>query len=112
MYKRGLSSVKKPTEAEVDILVTAAWGKKSTDHIILKMNEECGEVAGAFVKMKEGRLTEKDLLDELGDLLLASSQLAHRFNLTLEDVMTRRWEHIEVRLLNRIYTVQSNRKPE
>lgn len=57
----------------------------------LKLGEEAGEVQGAIVKMPEGRATEDDLKDEIGDVLICLSRLAAKLDMSLEELRDRRW---------------------
>ncbi len=56
----------KTFETEILEFATEQWGEKSLDGIGLKVAEESGEVAGALVKIPEGRATFEDLEKEVG----------------------------------------------
>lgn len=64
----------------------------------LKLGEESGEVQGAIVKLPEGRKTEQDLKDEIGDVLICLSRLAAKLGMTLDELRIARWRNIEHRL--------------
>lgn len=73
------------------------WGTKDIAGIALKLAEEAGEVAGAAVKIPEGRATVKDLLAEAGDCLIVLSQLAALNGTTLAKLRERRFVDIKAR---------------
>lgn len=73
------------------------WGEKTLDRIGLKLAEEAGEVAGALIKIPEGRATTEDLIKEMGDCLIVLSQLAAKHGLTLENICEKRFEEIRKR---------------
>lgn len=87
----------KTTETEILEFATAKWGEKSMERLLTKLAEETGEIAGAIIKIPEGRATEQDLDDELGDALIVLSQFAARRGTTLEALRARRFETIKER---------------
>ncbi len=70
------------------------WGPRTLDNCALKLAEECGEVCGAVSKMPEGRASQRDLEDEMGDVLIVLSQLAAKLETTLENLLEKRWTEI------------------
>lgn len=91
----------KTIEAEILEFATAQWGEKDLPAIGLKVGEEAGEVAGALVKIPEGRATLEDLDKEVGDLLIVLSQIAAKRGWTLEQLRAKRFEQIKARALVR-----------
>jgi NTP pyrophosphatase (non-canonical NTP hydrolase) len=73
-------------EKEILEFATNNWGEKDLCGIGLKLGEECGEIQGAIVKIPEGRATEQDLKDEIGDSLIVLSQLAAKMDTTLDEL--------------------------
>ena len=59
------------------------WGDAPTERVALKVAEEAGEIAGAIVKLSEGRRSVADVVHELGDLAYALEALAARFGTSL-----------------------------
>jgi NTP pyrophosphatase (non-canonical NTP hydrolase) len=56
-----------------------------------KLAEESGEVCGALIKIREGRVERSDVADELGDVLIVLSVLAGRYGYTLEELREQRF---------------------
>lgn len=88
------------TEKEILKFATEQWGEKDDAGIGLKLAEETGEVAGALLKIPEGRATEIDLRKEMGDVLIVLSQIAARHDWTLESIRTDRYEQVRQRAEN------------
>jgi NTP pyrophosphatase (non-canonical NTP hydrolase) len=88
-----------PPTIEQDILdfCESKWGEKDRQRIGLKLAEECGEVAGALIKIPEGRAFESDLDDEIGDCLIVLSQLAAKRGTTLAVLRAKRFHKIKTR---------------
>lgn len=85
-------------EAAVSVWHDAKWPGKSDDvWVSAKLAEEAGEVNGAVIKMSEGRKTETDLMDEMGDVLICLSVLAGRHDWTLDDLRARRLREVLAR---------------
>lgn len=84
-------------EGRIFRYVTDKWGPKSGADIALKLAEECGEVAGAVVRMDEERGDVDGIADELGDLLIVASQLAFLLGGTLDEIRAERWRVIQER---------------
>lgn len=74
-----------------------AFHPKTIDGLVLKLFEESGEVAGAAVKIPEGRATWDDFDDEVGDVLIVLSQIAAKRGTTLKELLQRRFEFIQQR---------------
>lgn len=89
------------TEDDILDFAERNWGSKTLAGIALKLAEETGEIAGACVKIPEGRATVSELDKELGDALIVLSQLAAKRGRTLEDLRAQRFEEIKVRALAR-----------
>lgn len=87
------------TEIEILQFAEDQWGERTLELIGLKVAEEAGEIAGAIVKIPEGRLTWADLDKEVGDLLIVLSQIAAKRGWTLEQLRTQRFEQIKERAL-------------
>ena len=92
----------KTTEEEILEFATAQWGAKDLPAIGLKVAEEAGEVAGALVKIPEGRAKWEDLDKEVGDLLIVLSQIAAKRGWTLFQLRAARFEQIKERALGRV----------
>lgn len=73
------------------------WNKSDAE-VALKLCEEAGEVGGAVIKRDEGRRTDQDLRDELGDLLIVASVLASRLGTTLHELRHNRFLEVEQRV--------------
>lgn len=84
-------------EGRIFRYVTDKWGPKSGVDIALKLVEECGEVAGAVVRMDEERGDVDKIADELGDVLIVASQLAFLLGSTLDEIRAERWRVIQER---------------
>lgn len=84
-------------ETQVTRFAEQQWGVKTLDGCLFKLAEEFGEVAGACVKIPEGRATEEDLKDELGDVLIVLSQFATKLDVTLQELLERRFQFIQQR---------------
>jgi NTP pyrophosphatase (non-canonical NTP hydrolase) len=89
------------TESEILDFAERNWGQKSLAGVALKLAEETGEIAGACVKIPEGRATEAELDKELGDALIVLSQLAAKRGTTLEALRAQRFEDIKIRAMKR-----------
>lgn len=85
------------TERKILDFAEQHWGEKSLSAIAARLAEECGEVAGAIIKEEEGRKTPRDLLNEIGDVLIVLSQLAAKRGMTLEDIREERFNYIQRR---------------
>lgn len=84
-------------ETQVTRFAEQQWGAKTLAGCGLKLAEEAGEVAGACVKIPEGRATEEDLKDEIGDVLIVLSQFATKLGVTLQELLERRFQFIQQR---------------
>ena len=73
------------------------WDDKSPRDIALKLCEEAGEVAGAAVKIREGRAKLRDMDDEVGDVLIVLSQYAAQRETTLDELRKQRFVFIQAR---------------
>lgn len=87
----------KTTEAEILAFAMEQWGEKDWSGIGLKLGEEAGEIAGALVKIPEGRASLEDLDDEVGDILIVLSQIAARRGTTLLKLREARFQEIKRR---------------
>lgn len=70
------------------------WGGPEIKTLVkcaLKVAEEAGEVAGAAIKMDEGRRTAQDLADEAGDVVIALATALNRAGVSLGDAVMQRW---------------------
>jgi len=85
------------TEQQILDFATAQWGEKTMERLANKLAEETGEIAGAIVKIPEGRATENDLVKELGDALIVLSQFAAKLGTTLEILRAARFAQIQER---------------
>lgn len=63
----------------------------------LKFAEEAGEVAGAVIKMLEGRKTQGDLANEIGDSIIALAGLAEVADINLATAVVARWSSVRER---------------
>lgn len=90
------------TEKEILAFCVERWGEKDLSDIALELCEESGEVAGAVVKLPEGRATLEDLDDEIGDVLIVLSQIAARRGTTLEELRANRFARIHARSLTAV----------
>jgi len=88
------------SEDEILEFAEAMWGVESMERLGIKLAEECGEVAGAIVKIEEGRKTLEDLDDELGDVLIVLSKFAAKRGTTLDDLRAERFAMIKERALH------------
>lgn len=82
------------TEDEILEFAEKQWGPRTLEKLANKLAEECGEVAGAVVKLEEDRATELDLINEIGDALIVLSQFAAKYHLSLEDIRAMRLSEI------------------
>lgn len=87
----------KSMEAVILKFAQEQWGAKDDLAIGLKLAEEAGEVAGAIVKIPEGRATFEDMEDEIGDVLIVLSQLAAKRGTTLEKIRRARFHQVRQR---------------
>lgn len=88
------------TEKAIRDFAFKKWGVKTDKEIALKLCEEAGEVAGAAIKIPEGRAALRDMHDEVGDVLIVLSQYAAQHNCTLEYLRAVRFEAIRIRATN------------
>lgn len=91
----------KSVEEHILEFATSQWGEKTMDRLVSKLAEETGEIAGAIVKIPEGRASEEDLDKELGDALIVLSQFAAKRGHTLEQLRAKRFEQIKERATTR-----------
>jgi NTP pyrophosphatase (non-canonical NTP hydrolase) len=91
----------KTTEEKILQFATEQWGPKDLSGLVMKLAEECGEIAGACVKIPEGRSTFEDLDKELGDALIVLSQFAAQRETTLEELRAERFAQIQERAKKR-----------
>ena len=84
----------KTFEQEILDFATEQWGEKDFAGMALKLAEESGEIAGACVKIPEGRASVDDLDKEIGDALIVLSQLAAKRGTTLRDLRAIRFAQI------------------
>lgn len=89
------------TETQILDFATEQWGEKSMERLVNKLAEETGEIAGAIVKIPEGRATTEDLDKELGDALIVLSQFAAKRGTTLDALRSKRFEQITARAASR-----------
>lgn len=90
-------SAERTTEKEIHDFAIAQWGDAPMSWVALKLAEEAGEVAGAVIRVPEGRGTVEDLDKEIGDVLIVLSQLASMRGTTLLELRARRFERIQAR---------------
>lgn len=69
----------------------------SLDRVGLKFAEEAGEVAGALVKIEEGRLTLDDLAGEIGDATICLARICTMAGLDYSTVVAERWAEVRER---------------
>ena len=86
-------------DAEQQVLMwhDSKWGDKEERILALKLAEECGEVAGAYIKEAEGRLTSQDIRDEIGDVLVVLHVLAGRRGWNLSGIFEDRFGEVRHR---------------
>lgn len=89
-------------EESLSIVIAAwhdeRWPEKADVRIVgAKLAEEAGEVCGALIKRAEGRRTDDDVLDELGDVAIVLTVLAARLGHSIEAVRRRRFEEVRAR---------------
>lgn len=71
------------------------WDDKADPRVMgAKLAEEAGEVCGALIKRAEGRRTDLDLADELGDVLVCLTVIAGREGWTLHTLLADRLEAV------------------
>lgn len=66
---------------------------------IVKLTEEVGEVAGAVVKIPEGRASLSDAADEIGDAAIVLMSVASALDLDYDEIVSARWRTIAKRPL-------------
>ena len=86
-----------PTTDEVAAWHEDRWGGKADTTVALKLNEEAGEVGGAFIKRDEGRASTDHVLDELGDVAVVLNVLCARVGTTPDAVLARRFPQVQAR---------------
>lgn len=64
---------------------------------LAKVAEEAGEVLGALSKRDQNRGSIDDVLDELGDVLLAALVAAEQLGRTPTQIIARRWADVSRR---------------
>lgn len=84
-------------EREILAFAEEQWGNKTLERLANKLAEETGEVAGAVVKIPEGRATHEDLDKELGDVLIVVAQFAVKRGTTLDRLLLSRYGQIRKR---------------
>lgn len=89
--------MKKTKEREILKFAEDKWGKKTFHKISNKLFEECGEIAGAIIKIEEDRKSKEDLKAEIGDTLIVLSQLAAKLGTTLEELREERFFAIQLK---------------
>ncbi len=85
------------TERQIRDFCVSQWGEKTPAWIGLKLGEEAGEVAGAIVRLEEGRGPAENIDKEIGDVLIVLSQLASLRGTTLAQLRDARFETIKAR---------------
>lgn len=80
------------TEYQLEARTTAKYPKSSIDYLIAGLCGESGEVAQIRKRQLTGQYSTfeamEKLSDEIGDVLWYLSQLAHEYDLSLEDIAT------------------------
>ena len=92
-----MTPAERPDERAILAWHDAKWPDKTDITLSAKLAEETGEVCGAAIKTMEGRRTEQDLKDELGDVLIVASVIAARHGWTLSEVRSERFAEVEAR---------------
>ncbi|WP_225341949.1 hypothetical protein [Mycobacterium intracellulare] len=64
---------------------------------VAKVAEEGGEVVGALIKRTQGRATDADLYDELGDVILAALAATDQLGLKPSELIAKRWAVVSQR---------------
>lgn len=64
---------------------------------VAKVGEEGGEVVGALIKRLEGRAATSDVLDELGDVILAALGAADQLGVAASTLIADRWATVSRR---------------
>lgn len=80
-------------EAAISVWHDLKWpdNRDLSDRLMAaKLAEEAGEVCGAIIKRAEGRRTDQDVKDEIGDVLIVLSVIAGRHEWTLADLLADR----------------------
>ena len=85
------------TELEIAEWHDKRWNEKDDRVVAAKLAEECGEVCGALIKQHEGRRTDNDVRDEIGDVLVVLAVLAGRRGWTLADILADRYAEVKTR---------------
>ncbi|SHX97364.1 Uncharacterised protein [Mycobacteroides abscessus subsp. abscessus] len=62
-----------------------------------KVAEEGGEVVGALIKRTQGRATDADLQDELGDAVLSALGAINQLGIKPSELIARRWAVVSQR---------------
>lgn len=88
-----LDALSKAVGAHVDSLGIARsdWAR------VAKVGEEGGEVVGALIKRDECRTSTAEVLDELGDVVLAALAACDQLGVEPSTVITRRWATVSRR---------------
>lgn len=66
---------------------------------VAKVGEEGGEVVGALIKRLEGRAATSDVLDELGDVILAALGALDQLGVAASTLIADRWATVSRRSL-------------
>jgi len=62
-----------------------------------KVAEEGGEVVGALIKRTQGRATDAELQDELGDTVLSALGAINQLGIKPSELIARRWAVVSQR---------------
>lgn len=85
-----LDALAKDVSAHLDRL-----GVERSDWVrVAKVGEEGGEVVGALIKRTYGAAGTADVLDELGDVLLAALAAADQLGRAPSDLIAARWAQV------------------
>lgn len=74
------------------------WPATATqERTALKVCEEAGELAGAVIKLAEGRRAPQDVRNEIGDVLISLAACADLHGFDLGDCARERWAEVRER---------------
>ena len=75
------------------------YSKNPDLYLISKLTEETGEVAKEFIRKEDGRGLQKNLEEELGDILWCITAIAERNGILLSDIVSTNLKKLKERNL-------------